>query len=301
MDRIRIVCADDTDIALEGLARILGTQSDMEIVSEVKELDNVAEAVVRGAVQVLILDLKWGSSYRAGIDVISTVRRAAPWVKVLAITNYDQLALEAVKTGAHAVVSKGISKEELLNKIRDLVQESAEVKAARQQLERLCGIVPGDQRSFRAHEACVLALLRFLFEPDLTEWDCQVRNEESTQIVDIIASNYSTTPFWSTVRQRHDAQQVVFELKNVQDLTNRHIEQLALQLGRPRGRLGFLVARHPPPDRRRRAAQVAYIRDQKVILILCDRDFAEMVECKAQGQNPTETIQQLYSSFMRRL
>ena len=147
----------------------------------------------------------------------------------------------------------------------------------------------------------MLELLRFLFDPHLTEWDSQVRNAEGTQIVDIIASNYSANPFWRTVRQQYDAHQIVFELKNVRDLTNRHIDQLALQLGRPRGRLGFLVGRHPPSGRRKIAAQVAYTRDGEVILMLCDQDFEEMVGLKAQDQDPTQRVQQLYDSFVRAL
>jgi len=60
MDGIRIVCADDTDIALEGLVRILGKQPDIEFVSGVRELDNLVDTVIEHNVQVLILDLKWG-------------------------------------------------------------------------------------------------------------------------------------------------------------------------------------------------------------------------------------------------
>jgi CheY-like chemotaxis protein len=119
---LRVVCADDSDITRQGLANILDTQSDMSVVSSIGELEHVAEAVVQHHAQLLVLDLKWGQDFRAGLDIIPTVKRAAPWTKILAITAYDRLAPEAVAAGVDAAVGKDIPRQKLLEKIRNLAQ-----------------------------------------------------------------------------------------------------------------------------------------------------------------------------------
>lgn len=298
MDRIRVVCADDNDFVREGMARIMESQADIECVAQAGEAGDVITAVLEHRPHVLVLDLRWGNDFGAGFNILRTVRRDAPSVKILAITAYELLATHAVHEDADAVVDKDIPRNELLNKIRELVQLPLDIVAARQHLAMLSAIEPGDQRAFRQHEECILKLLCVLFEPDLIRWDSQVRNVEGTQITDIVASNHSTTGFWGDVRQRHDARQIVFELKNVGELRNRHIEQVATQLGEPRGRLGFLVARYPPSSRRELAAEVPYRRDRKVILLLCDEDFESMVTMKAAKQDPAKKIQNLYDTFM---
>jgi CheY-like chemotaxis protein len=119
---LRVVCADDSEITRQGLANILDAQSDISVVSAVGELERVTDQVVRHGAHLLILDLKWGQDFRAGLDIIPTVKRAAPWIKILAITAYDRLAPEAVAAGVDAAVGKDIPRQGLLEKIRTLAQ-----------------------------------------------------------------------------------------------------------------------------------------------------------------------------------
>jgi CheY-like chemotaxis protein len=120
---LRVVCADDSDIALQGLFDILNAQPDIRIVASVGELDSVTDVVVKHRAQLLILDLKWGTNYRAGLDLIPTVKQAAPRTKILALSAYDGLALEAVAAGVDAAVGKEIPRIELVEQIRTLAQE----------------------------------------------------------------------------------------------------------------------------------------------------------------------------------
>jgi CheY-like chemotaxis protein len=123
-ESVRVVCADDSDIARQGLINILDAQPDIRVVSSVGELDSVTDAVVKHRAQLLLLDLKWGRDFRAGLDLIPTVKQAAPDCKILALTAYEGLALEAVVAGVDAAVEKGIPRTELVFKIRILVQET---------------------------------------------------------------------------------------------------------------------------------------------------------------------------------
>ena len=56
---IRIVIADDTDIAREGMRRILATEADIEVVGEGATVHETIQKVHDLRPDVLLLDLKW--------------------------------------------------------------------------------------------------------------------------------------------------------------------------------------------------------------------------------------------------
>jgi DNA-binding NarL/FixJ family response regulator len=64
---ISIMIADDTDIAREGLTRILAAEEDMEIVGEGATIHETIRKVHELRPDVLILDLMWFDDERAGI------------------------------------------------------------------------------------------------------------------------------------------------------------------------------------------------------------------------------------------
>ena len=117
---IRIVIADDTDIAREGLARILAAEADMEIVGEGATLHETIRKVRELCPDILILDLMWFDDERAGIEAIRRLAREVPETKIIAITIYPHLIEPARNAGALAALTKEVPKRRLIEEIRSV-------------------------------------------------------------------------------------------------------------------------------------------------------------------------------------
>ena len=110
-------------------------------------------------------------------------------------------------------------------------------------LEDLLGGIPEGHPGASEFEEFVGELIGLCFFRSLDNIQPQVRDWEATQIRDWIASNRAESGFWSTVRLRYDATQVVFECKNKDSLRSSDFQQLSFYLSKRKGRLGFLCFR----------------------------------------------------------
>jgi DNA-binding NarL/FixJ family response regulator len=115
---IRVLAADDHPLLREGIAALIGTQSDMRLVAEA---ENGLEAIERfraARPDVTLLDIQMPEM--SGIDVLIAIRSEFPLAKVIILTTYggDVLAARALKAGAYAYVLKGLVRKELLDTIR---------------------------------------------------------------------------------------------------------------------------------------------------------------------------------------
>ena len=99
---------------------------------------------------------------------------------------------------------------------------------------------------------------------------------------------------------RHQAVQVVFEVKNVKEIENDHFNQLAMYLSDLFGHLGFLVTRLEPSERILTKALSIYNSNQRVILILSDEDLKRMLHIRAHGENPSTLLNKKYVKLTRR-
>ena len=120
MSTIRIMIADDTDIAREGLKRILATEQDMEIVGEGATLYETIRKVHELRPDILILDLKWFNDESAGIEAIKRLKEEVPETKVIAITVYPHLTQQAKNAGALSALNKEVPKGQLIEEIRSV-------------------------------------------------------------------------------------------------------------------------------------------------------------------------------------
>jgi DNA-binding NarL/FixJ family response regulator len=119
-EAIRVVIADDTDIAREGLRRILAAETDMKIVGEGATLHETIQKVHDLRPDVLLLDLKWFGDEHAGIGAIERLIREVPQTKVIAITIYPHLIELAKSAGALAALTKEVPKQRLIEEIRSV-------------------------------------------------------------------------------------------------------------------------------------------------------------------------------------
>jgi DNA-binding NarL/FixJ family response regulator len=115
---IRILLADDHPVVRDGLAAMLGTQPDFQVVGEA---GNGAEAVAEAArlrPDVVLMDLEMPSL--DGIEAIRRLRAADPAVQVVVLTAFDtdERILGALQAGAQGYLLKGAPRAEIFAAIR---------------------------------------------------------------------------------------------------------------------------------------------------------------------------------------
>jgi two-component system, NarL family, invasion response regulator UvrY len=115
---IRVLLADDHAMVRQGISRLVDSQPDMCVAAEVCDGDAAVEAVFRGGIDVVVLDLSLPKI--GGIEVLRQIEDAPNGVAVVVLTMYpkDQLALHLLRGGASAYLNKTRSPLELLEAIR---------------------------------------------------------------------------------------------------------------------------------------------------------------------------------------
>jgi DNA-binding NarL/FixJ family response regulator len=115
---IRIMTVDDHPLLRQGIAALLKTEPDMEIVSEACDGE---EAIVQFRLHrpdVTLMDLQMPNMN--GNEAISRIRSEFPDAKILMLSTYagDVQILAAIKAGARGYLLKGNVRTELLEAIR---------------------------------------------------------------------------------------------------------------------------------------------------------------------------------------
>lgn len=121
---IKVLLADDTEIAKTGLRTILEIPNDIEVIGEADstlEAENQAKELKP---DVLIMDLKWFGDETAGQTAIRRIKSSNPRIKIIAVTAYSHLIADARRSGADAALTKEFKSDALFKIIRELfVQE----------------------------------------------------------------------------------------------------------------------------------------------------------------------------------
>jgi two-component system, NarL family, response regulator len=115
---IRILVADDQPVVREGVAALVGGQSDMQIVGQAS---NGREAIQQFRAQhpdIILMDIQM--PLMSGLDALLAIRDEAPEVRIIMLTTYagDAQVLRAIKAGARGYLLKSSLYEELLASIR---------------------------------------------------------------------------------------------------------------------------------------------------------------------------------------
>jgi len=118
LNPIRILTADDHPLLREGIAALVSTQRDMQLVAEASTGPETIRKFRSTLPDVTLLDIQMPEM--SGIDVLIAIRSEFPTAKVVILTTYggDVLAQRALKAGAYAYVLKGLVRKELLATIR---------------------------------------------------------------------------------------------------------------------------------------------------------------------------------------
>ena len=183
--------------------------------------------------------------------------------------------------------------------------EEAQLRATADDLRARLESLPPGLGSAVEYQRLAYEILNFLFEPELTGGELEVKTYLGTERRDLIYWNEAEHSFWRYVRETYGSPLVMFECKNVADLELDHINQTAAYLGARLGMLGFVVTRSEAKDSIKRKIYSIYndspALPRKVILVLSDADLVTMIDLRASGLSPRSHAQGLYRALRSRV
>ena len=115
---IRILAVDDHPMLREGIASLVASQSDMELVAEASTGREALEQFRKHRPHLTLMDVQMPDM--DGIEAMVAIRNEFPEARIIVLTTYkgDVKILRALKAGARAFLLKGLLQKELLETIR---------------------------------------------------------------------------------------------------------------------------------------------------------------------------------------
>jgi DNA-binding NarL/FixJ family response regulator len=115
---IRILTADDHALLRQGIASLVGLESDMEIVAQASTGREAVEKFKALQPDITLMDLQMPDI--SGIEAIIAIRNEFPNARIIVLTTYagDVQVMRALKAGARGYILKGRVHKELLETIR---------------------------------------------------------------------------------------------------------------------------------------------------------------------------------------
>jgi two-component system response regulator NreC len=122
---IRVALADDHQILVDGLRRLIDATPDMRVVATANDAPTAIAAVQRELPDVLVLDLSMPAG--GGLEVARRLREMDLPTKIVVLTMWaeDRYVLEAVRLGAAGYVLKRSADRDLLEAIRTVARGEA--------------------------------------------------------------------------------------------------------------------------------------------------------------------------------
>ena len=115
---IRILSVDDHPLLREGIAALIGIESDMQLIGEASNGREALEQFRTHHPDITLMDLQMPEM--SGIDAISAIHGEFPDARIIVLTTYsgDFQVFRALKAGARAYLLKDMLRQELLETIR---------------------------------------------------------------------------------------------------------------------------------------------------------------------------------------
>lgn len=118
--KIRVLVADDHPVVCRGLAAILKSEPDMEVIGTAANGLQAVQLFRERVPDVTLMDLRM--PVMSGVEAIRTIRKEHPNSGFIVLTTYqgDEDIHRALKAGAQSYLLKGMSDTELLQAIRNV-------------------------------------------------------------------------------------------------------------------------------------------------------------------------------------
>jgi len=115
---IRVLSVDDHPLIRQGIAGLVATQADMNLIAEAANGREAIQQFHRHRPDITLMDLQMPEM--SGLDAIIAIRGEFPEARIIVLTTYagDVQALRALKAGARAYLLKDSLHKELLATIR---------------------------------------------------------------------------------------------------------------------------------------------------------------------------------------
>ena len=119
---VRVLICDDQTVVREGLAAILSTDPEIEVVGLASDGAEALDMVSQTGPDVVLMDLQM--PIMNGVQATQRLRRDHPDLYVLVLTTYaqDQWVLDAVRAGATGYLLKDTRRDELVAAIKGTVE-----------------------------------------------------------------------------------------------------------------------------------------------------------------------------------
>ncbi|MBV9790260.1 MAG: response regulator transcription factor [Chloroflexi bacterium] len=115
---IRVVLADDHSVVRKGVREFLEEEPDIDVIGEASDGLQAVQLATELQPDVIVMDIKMPQL--SGVDATKRIRSAAPKVRVLALTAYDDdpYIFGLLEAGASGYVLKTAESSELIRAIR---------------------------------------------------------------------------------------------------------------------------------------------------------------------------------------
>ncbi len=153
----------------------------------------------------------------------------------------------------------------------------------------------------KKYESEVCPLLASILYPHMDFAQAQSRTDSGTQIRDLVFYNNTSYEFLRDIKQLFASRQIVVELKNVEEVTKEHINQLNRYLNPVFGSFGIIMTRNKPKRSVMQHTIDLWSGQRKCILIMDDSDLELMVNVyESKQRDPIEVIKMKYVDFTRK-
>lgn len=117
-NKIRVFIADDHYVVRQGLKHTLGQNSDMEVVGEAEDGNQVLERIENLEIDVVLLDIEMPK--KNGWEVMSQLKALHPQLNVLMLSIFSEehYGLRLIKAGASGYLTKSSAPDQLCKAIR---------------------------------------------------------------------------------------------------------------------------------------------------------------------------------------
>ena len=192
MDKIRVLIADDHAIVRTGLAALLDTEPDIEVVGEAEDGAAAVQKALRLKPDIVIMDLLM--PVMDGIEATRGICEKLPSTRVLVLTTSavsDDLS-RALAAGASGALTKSTANDRLLQAIKDVVSGKRPLSP---EIEKLISLDPPAPELTERQTAILHSVTRGLSNPEIARQfgiaEITVKNHLTAIFAKLGASNRS--------------------------------------------------------------------------------------------------------------